>query len=362
MTNKWIEHVRKYAKDNNISYACALSTPECKNTYIKPLSKSKKKTNCKTDCKTCKTCKINKEPHKMYDKPIGPMKPKEIHKMYGKPIGPKKPKEIHKMYDKPIGPKKLNKNIIKNEELISDIEKTLNSKSTRNIRTLKKKYSVIFKDELLNNLFDGQQYNDFFPTSQNCLELFNDSLKNIEKDEHILEPSAGIGSIVHYLQKQGYNNIEANDFDKTMTEFIKEHYNNVKVTNADFLNKNYDNNDFSVIFCNPPFTFGNNKTFYIDFLFKCCDVLRKSKVKFEKNIFFISPPLIKSIKKNEVVSHYDMFNNLSKVKQKELLKKYDIESEDDLEFFLPNQTVKIGTCSNFAGTKFTGDLYHMLLI
>ena len=33
MTNPWVEHIKKYAKDNHLSYGCALSTPECKNTY-----------------------------------------------------------------------------------------------------------------------------------------------------------------------------------------------------------------------------------------------------------------------------------------------------------------------------------------
>ena len=98
MTNPWVEHIKKYAKANNISYGCALSTPECKNTYSKALSKSNKKPECKTDCKTCKTCKINKEPHKMYDKSIEPLKPKEINKMYKEPIGSKKPKKNKPKY------------------------------------------------------------------------------------------------------------------------------------------------------------------------------------------------------------------------------------------------------------------------
>ncbi len=68
MTNPWVEHIKKYAKDHNISYGCALSTPECKNTYRRPSSKPKQK-------KECKTCKMNKEPHKMYKEPIGPKKP-----------------------------------------------------------------------------------------------------------------------------------------------------------------------------------------------------------------------------------------------------------------------------------------------
>ncbi len=80
MSNSWIEHVKKYAKDNNLSYACALSTSQCKNTYNKPLSKSKKK--------TCKTCNMNKEPHKMYDKPIGPKKQQQPYPKNDRLIGP----------------------------------------------------------------------------------------------------------------------------------------------------------------------------------------------------------------------------------------------------------------------------------
>ena len=88
MANSWIEHIRKYAKDNNLSYGCALSSPDCKNTYNKPLSKSKKKTDCKSDCTTCKTCNLNKEPHKMYDKPIGPKKPIVPYQSSDRRIGP----------------------------------------------------------------------------------------------------------------------------------------------------------------------------------------------------------------------------------------------------------------------------------
>ena len=96
------------------------------------------------------------------------------------------------------------------------------------------------------------------------------------------------------------------------------------------------------------------QTFYL----KCCDVLRKSKIKYEKNIFFISPPITKQ--KDNFISSSDIFDNLSKVKQKELLKKYNID-EEDIDFFLPKQTEKIGSCGGFAGTKISADLYHMIL-
>jgi|688.fasta_scaffold1471404_1 hypothetical protein len=59
MSNSWIEHVKKFAKDNNLSYGCALTDAKCKSAYNKqPSSKSKKKTDCKT-------CKMNKKTHEV---------------------------------------------------------------------------------------------------------------------------------------------------------------------------------------------------------------------------------------------------------------------------------------------------------
>jgi hypothetical protein len=44
MVNSWIEHVKKFAKKNGLSYACAISNPDCKNSYKpKPKDKDKKK-------------------------------------------------------------------------------------------------------------------------------------------------------------------------------------------------------------------------------------------------------------------------------------------------------------------------------
>jgi len=33
MANKWVEHIRAFAKKHNLSYGCALSDPKCKETY-----------------------------------------------------------------------------------------------------------------------------------------------------------------------------------------------------------------------------------------------------------------------------------------------------------------------------------------
>lgn len=49
MTNKWIEHVKKYASEKGISYACALSQPDIKDGYEKVVKKTKKQLNEERD-------------------------------------------------------------------------------------------------------------------------------------------------------------------------------------------------------------------------------------------------------------------------------------------------------------------------
>ena len=33
MSNEWIEHVKKNARENNMTYGCAISDPRCKASY-----------------------------------------------------------------------------------------------------------------------------------------------------------------------------------------------------------------------------------------------------------------------------------------------------------------------------------------
>ncbi len=35
MPNAWVTHVKKFAANNNVSYSCAISMPECKQSYKK---------------------------------------------------------------------------------------------------------------------------------------------------------------------------------------------------------------------------------------------------------------------------------------------------------------------------------------
>lgn len=47
MANRWVEFVKKYANENNISYTCAMCEIKTKGLY-KPLEKQEKKGNTKT--------------------------------------------------------------------------------------------------------------------------------------------------------------------------------------------------------------------------------------------------------------------------------------------------------------------------
>ena len=41
MPNAWITHVKKYAEEHNLSYGCAITTPECKASYVKAPRKAR---------------------------------------------------------------------------------------------------------------------------------------------------------------------------------------------------------------------------------------------------------------------------------------------------------------------------------
>jgi hypothetical protein len=33
MVNRWVQHVKQFARDNNMAYGCALADPKCSQTY-----------------------------------------------------------------------------------------------------------------------------------------------------------------------------------------------------------------------------------------------------------------------------------------------------------------------------------------
>ncbi len=76
MPNAWVTHVKKNSAKKNVSYSCAISMPDCKESY-KKTKESKPK---ESEIKETKPCT-------KYDKPIGPVKPKETkpYTKYDKP-------------------------------------------------------------------------------------------------------------------------------------------------------------------------------------------------------------------------------------------------------------------------------------
>jgi RNA polymerase primary sigma factor len=64
MPNAWVEHIKKYAKENNLSYSCAMTMPDCKNSYKK--TKESKTKESKTKESKTKESKIKEtKPHTM---------------------------------------------------------------------------------------------------------------------------------------------------------------------------------------------------------------------------------------------------------------------------------------------------------
>ena len=259
----------------------------------------------------------------------------------------------------------------KDEEFINDVEKMVNSGSTRDYRSFKKKYK---DDELIDNLFASQKWGDFYPTPQKCLESFTKDLNQyINKNDKILEPTAGIGSIVHFLAKKGYYNIEANELNKSMSNFLKKKYFNQKITNTNFLTTSYSNNSFSLVFCNPPFTNGGDSRFYMDFFFKCCEVIRQSKSGGEKYLYFISPKICEDEKKDSILTEH-ILSFISKVKLTKLFETHfkrkpkssmfkaikEGDEHDDIEEvneLLPDFIYLKDTCTGFAGTGTKANMY-----
>lgn len=61
-TNPWIIHVKKYAKDNNMSYGCAIS--KAKETYVRPQGSKPIKSKAK------KPVEIKEEPVEIKEEPV----------------------------------------------------------------------------------------------------------------------------------------------------------------------------------------------------------------------------------------------------------------------------------------------------
>ena len=295
-----------------------------------------------------------------------PKPPPKAYTMYKKPIGPVKPEpKAYTMYKKPIGPvKPVNNKLAKLEEFINDTENYLNKKSTRAYNVLIKKYE---NKDYIASIIGAQMFSDFYPTSQKCLSHYSDYLEYIDENDVILEPTAGLGSIVLWLLKNKVESkIITTDFDANLNEYLKESFANIKqVSVLNHIKSNYlkIENDFnrynpSIIFLNPPFSNKGDKKYYLNFLFKAIYDLKMSEhPHMERQLFFISPQLTKG---NEKDGQQINFENIviSENKKKEIKNMLNIDEDQWIEL-TPTIITKVKTCNDFGGTNMEAVLYHM---
>jgi len=264
---------------------------------------------------------------------------------------------------------KTNNKLATLEEFINDTENYLNKKSTRAYKTLIKKYD---DKEYISSIIGAQMFGDFYPTSQKCLDHYSDYLEYLDKDDVILEPTAGLGSIVLWLLKNNVKSkIITTDYDTNLNGYLKENFNGIKrVSVLDQEKSNYlkMDNDFeryepTIIFLNPPFSNGNDKKYYLNFLFKALSDLRWSRSRImERQLFFISPPLTKGEKDGGQVNFEDIV--ISPKKKEEIRKMLKIKKKDEWilkDGINPNQIKRVGACNDFGGTSAEAVLYHMVL-
>jgi hypothetical protein len=280
---------------------------------------------------------------------------------------PKTPKpETPKPTPEPSAPNNKRQKLAKLEEFINDTENYLNKKSTRAYNELMKKYN---DKEYIKAILGAQMFGDFYPTSQKCLDHYSDFPQYFDENDIILEPTAGLGSIVLWLLKKNVKSkIIATDYDANLNEYLKESFEGInQVSVLNHIKSNYlkVENDFhrynpTIIFLNPPFSNGNDKKYYLNFLFKAIYDLKMSEhAHMERQLFFISPQLTKGNEKDGGFVDFDEII-ISKNKKAEIMEMLNI-NEDEYVELRPLQATRISMCRDFAGTNIEAVLYHMVI-
>ena len=274
--------------------------------------------------------------------------------------------ETPKPKPEPPAPNNKRQKLAKLEEFINDIENYLNKKSTRAYNRLMKKYD---DKEYIASIIGTQMFGDFYPTSQKCLDHYSNYIENFDENDIILEPTAGFGSIVLWLLKKNVKSkIITTDYDANLNEYLKESFEGInQVSVLNHIKSNYlkVENDFhrynpTIIFLNPPFSNGNDKKYYLNFLFKAIYDLKMSEhAHMERQLFFISPPLTKGKEKDGQTINFDDIV-ISKNKKEEIKEMLNINEQEFIEL-MPEQTNRIKACKDFGGTNTEAVLYHMIL-
>ena len=285
-----------------------------------------------------------------------------------------KMKEQEKQQPKEIV--KASKLNIKNyDDFYKKLFETLSNRSKRNINSFIKSYPD-FKDNI-NIILDSQTFLDFYPTPMHCLEPTKDIVKTADK---ILEPTAGLGAITYWLDKYiAGEKIMAVELEPTMAKILNQLQPKLNVLVGNFLNKPL--NSFSgvdTIYCNPPFSLGNDKRFYYDFLFKCLAILNTNG---RGRLIFISPSLIEDPIKDNYIDEYSIikYKNLSPSKFDLIMKNYtpnpvskagfikyldtgEGQNAELFKLFKWDAGKVIMKCSGFGGTKIEAVVHQFVIL
>ena len=271
----------------------------------------------------------------------------------------------------------------KNE--LSNFFNFLDKITKSNSRRRDKQFSDNYGDTFLKDIFGQQGSGDFYSTPKHCLEdLDQERLKINFTGNHILEVSAGLGSMLNYFMDFNKDvkpqpKFTAIELNKRFSDFLKSSFPKVNVLQGDFFKVSKSmykwgsngfergSNDFDAILANPPFTAIGKPKFYLDFLWRSIAIMKSSSKTYEKEILFISPPLDDIKKIGDTLDPYKLFNSQSKKAKEDLYEMYlgtkkpnKGKKEYFLEEILPLQIELIGTCEGFGGTKITAYIYGIL--
>jgi hypothetical protein len=288
---------------------------------------------------------------------------------------------VEHIHNKLIESKVLTELEEKREQVYTIINKVLSSPSNRSRNSLNKEFSMKGGDyDLINKVFEGKNNFDFIPTQKEYLMNMLETIAS-RKVESFLEPCCGLGNVIHEVLKVNpYIQITAYELNPEFLKILKILFPPLYYPNITFHSKNFLKSDekgnYPVIFCNPPFTDRNDKRYYINFFYKCQEISLNSKTDYYENIvYFISPRLYETLKKNTYIdpSLILISSYLNKQRIKDILSK-DITNKDfqefkkekfytkifnELEHFEPLQ-IKFIQNVKFIGTTFNAFSYEIV--
>lgn len=281
----------------------------------------------------------------------------------------------------------------KRDRIYKIMFKILTSPSKRSRIAINKEFNLDKEDySLLKNIFDAKNHSDFIPTPTEFQQPFLETLENKLKydkpeDFHILEPSCGLGYVIHNILKLAPNiKITAYEFNYSLYEILLKLFPKNIYPNITFYHKNFllsDNkNDYNFVFCNPPFTNGTNKRYYLNFFYKLSKMLNNNDSEWRENLlYFISPPLFPDMQQkfnrgHDYIDSYDLLTPssfLTKKRIEEIINENVSNKEfnnykkefkgagldhETMEEYIPYQTRILSNINFTAGTKFSAYSYE----